>query len=105
MIPPQTSKVKREPLHGGRGLVQLFLHLFAAVENGTIAAGTQNVLVQAALAPLALRPGLGKNHLQFLDVLNRFDVQLGLTRQAIGTHGSLPWGNTKKKKNNNKIKK
>lgn len=37
-------------------LAQLLLHLFAAVEDGAVAAGAEHVLVQATLAALALAP-------------------------------------------------
>ena len=46
------------------GLLEVLSGLCAAVEDGAVARGADDVLLQAALAALALRPQLGKCPLQ-----------------------------------------
>lgn len=52
-------------------LVEVLLHLLAPVEDGAVAARTQNILVQGALAALALRPQRAIAALEVVDGLNR----------------------------------
>ena len=47
-------------LQQAMGLAEVLLHLLAAIEDGAVAAAAQHVLMQAALAALALCPQLGE---------------------------------------------
>ena len=55
-----------EALQQAMGLAEVLLHLLAAVEDGAVAAAAQHVLMQAALAALALRPQRGERLLQLI---------------------------------------
>ena len=48
------------------GFSQIFLGLLPPVEDGAISGGTEDVLMQTALAPLALCPQLTEGGLQVI---------------------------------------
>lgn len=69
-----------EALQRGLRLAQLLLHLHAAVEDGAVPGGAQHILVQAALAALALRPQGAELRLEVVDAQQRALVDLPLLR-------------------------
>ena len=69
-----------EALQQAVGLAEILLHLLAAVEDGAVAAAAQHVLMQAALAALALRPQRGERLLQLIHCRQGLSIYLYLLR-------------------------
>lgn len=65
------------------GVGQVLLDLLPLVEYGAVPVGTQDILVEGALATLALRPQLGEHPFMARHLQGFLRVDLSLPRRAV----------------------
>ena len=87
-ISPNSPKCRIlvEPLHFLARIFHIFLGLHAHVEDGTVAAGTDDFVVHAALAALALGPQASESHLEFRHFAERFLIEFAEARSTFLAH-------------------
>eukprot|EP00962_Isochrysis_galbana_P015191 scaffold4361_cov121-Isochrysis_galbana.AAC.1 len=81
-----------KPSQGVSRLAEVLLNLLALVEDRAVARAAEHVLVEVALAALALRPQTGKEHLRLLDGLQLGEEDVDLARLAVDAQRSLVAG-------------